>query len=96
MVDETPKPEVDEVIVSERAGSLDNAVGLSKVLRDMGDIYRRDPEQAVRGQQFIKQLHTYIGSQLEARLTRFAVRGRLKSRKSVRYMIYSGYDTKSI
>lgn len=40
----------------------------------MGVTYRADPMKAVRGQSFIKYLHRYIQSQLEARLTKFAVR----------------------
>lgn len=71
------EPEVDEVVKSERAGSLDEAVGLSDVLRLMGQTYRSDPKRAVRGQEFIKYLHRYVGSQLETRLTRFAIRRRI-------------------
>ncbi len=62
----------DEVVESERAGSLDQALSLPDVLRQMGAFYRTDPVKAVRGQGFIRYLHQYVGSQLEARLTRFA------------------------
>ena len=67
-------PETDEIKVSERAGSLDEAVGVSDLLQEMGASYRADPVQAVRSQDFIQFLHRYIGTQLEARLTDFAVR----------------------
>lgn len=66
--------DADVIVESERAGSLDEAVGLATVLRQMGEVYRSNPELAVRGQEFIKYLHSYVGSQLEARLTRFARR----------------------
>ncbi len=66
-------PETDEIIESERAGLSTGAVGLSDVLRRMGEVYRADPVKAVRGQEFIFHLHKYVGSQLEARLTKFAV-----------------------
>ena len=66
-------PETDEVKESHRAGSLDDAVGLSDLLTEMGAAYRADPVQAVRSQAFIQLLHRYIGTQLEARLTKFAV-----------------------
>ena len=39
----------------------------------MGQTYRANPTKAVRGQKFIKLLHNYIGSQLEHRLTTFAL-----------------------
>ncbi len=78
MLDDERVPEAennaDEIVESERAGSPADAVGLSDVLRQMGVLYRSDPTVAVRGQGFIKYLHNYIGTQLEARLTRFAVR----------------------
>ncbi|MDQ2805437.1 MAG: hypothetical protein M3Z04_00735 [Chloroflexota bacterium] len=64
----------DQIFESERAGSLDTAVSLSHVLRQMGATYRSDPVVAVRGQAFIKLLHGYIGSQLTVRLTKFALR----------------------
>lgn len=73
---ETPD-EADEIVESERAGSLDTAIGLSDILRQMGEFYRLDPMKAVRGQGFIKYLHRYVGSQLEARLTKFAVRRKI-------------------
>ena len=71
---DTTPGKVDEVEQSERDGSLDQAVTLQEVLREMGEVYREDPMKAVRGQGFIKLLHQYIGSQLEARLTTFARR----------------------
>jgi hypothetical protein len=64
----------DEIVESVRAGSPEDAIDLSAVLRKMGDTYRADPEGAVRGQAFIKILHSYIGSQLKSRLTQFAVK----------------------
>ncbi len=67
-------PETDEIKESERAGSLDEAIGVSDLLQEMGASYRADPVQAVRSQDFIQFLHRYIGTQLEARLTKFAVR----------------------
>ena len=73
MSDEEWDPEVDEVVESERAGEPDDAMGLPSVLRAMGATYRSNPELAVRGQAFIKLLHQFVGSQLEARLTRFAI-----------------------
>ena len=45
---------------------------MTDVLGKMGDSYRSDPIAAVRGQRFIKQLHQFVGSQLESRLTAFA------------------------
>ena len=71
-------PETDEIKESERAGSLDEAVGVSDLLQQMGASYRADPVQAVRSQDFIQFLHRYIGTQLEARLTKFAVRRGIK------------------
>ena len=64
--------DINEIVVSERAQSQDHSVGLTDVLRQMGETYRSNPVLAVRGQAFIKQLHQYIGTQLEARLTKFA------------------------
>jgi hypothetical protein len=72
--------DVDEIVESERAGSPDDAVGLAAVLRQMGETYRSNPEVAVRGQEFIKYLHNYVGTQLEARLTRFARRRKITVR----------------
>lgn len=46
----------------------------SKCLVDMGDIYRADPVKAVRGQGFIRCLHTYLIAELDARLTPLARR----------------------
>jgi hypothetical protein len=66
--------EIDEVVESEAAGSPEEVVGLSEVLRRMGETYRSDPNVAVRGQTFIRLLHEYVATQLEARLTRFAKR----------------------
>lgn len=64
---------LDEVVESGRANLPVNAVGLGDLLQRMGSIYRADPVKAVRGQGFISQLHEYVGTQLQARLTRFAV-----------------------
>lgn len=69
--------ESDKIIASERVESQDEAIGLAEVLRQMGDVYRKDPNLAVRGQAFIKYLHRYVGTQLEARLTKFAVRRKI-------------------
>ncbi len=66
--------ETEEIVESERAGNPAEAIGLSDVLRQMGETYRANPVAAVRGQAFIKLLHRYVGTQLEAHLTRFAVR----------------------
>lgn len=81
--DNTPEqnqhdPETDEVKESERAGSPADAVGVSDLLREMGASYCADPMQAVRSQDFIQFLHRYIGTQLEARLTKFAVNRGIK------------------
>ena len=83
MPDEIPEqyphdPETDEVKESERAGSLAEVLGVSDLLQEMGASYRADPVQAVRSQDFIQFLHRYIGTQLEARLTKFAVRRGIK------------------
>jgi hypothetical protein len=43
-------------------------VDFSQCLVDMGTIYRADPVKAVRGQAFIKLLHSYFISELDARL----------------------------
>ncbi|MGI8588410.1 MAG: hypothetical protein ACR2M0_12115 [Chloroflexia bacterium] len=64
----------DLIVESERAGSPSAAVDLSDMLSQMGAAYRSNPVLAVRGQAFIKYLHRYVGTQLEARLTKFAVR----------------------
>lgn len=64
----------DEIVESVAAGSSSDVVALTDVLRRMGDTYRSNPVLAVRGQAFIKYLHEYVGTQLEARLTRFAKR----------------------
>lgn len=74
MADNIEKSETSEVVRSELAGAEQAPVRLADVLSDMGDAYRKDPVVAVRGQVFIKHLHRYIGSQLTARLTKFAVR----------------------
>ncbi len=80
MINEEQNPEIDQVVESERADEPVEAVGLPKVLREMGETYRLDTNAAVRGQAFIKLLHQYVGSQLEARLTKFAVRRGIKVR----------------
>jgi hypothetical protein len=75
--DSTPG-KINEVEASERDKSAGPGVTLQEVLREMGKLYREDPTKAVRGQGFIKLLHKYIGSQLEARLTKFAKRRGVK------------------
>lgn len=42
---------------------------LDRALQDMRDMYLVDPTKAVRGQGFIKTLHSYIASQLRERMT---------------------------
>jgi hypothetical protein len=42
---------------------------LSECLTDMAAIYREDPDRAVRGQAFIKELHQYLGNALEDSLS---------------------------
>lgn len=64
--------DVDAIVESEPASLPQDAVGLSEVLQQMGAAYRTNPVAAVRGQVFIKHLHVYLGTQLEARLTRFS------------------------
>ena len=76
--DDNVEPEISEVIKSERAAKPGKAVGLSEILKQMGETYRSNPVVAVRGQAFIKYLHHYVGSQLEARLTKFAIRRGIK------------------
>jgi hypothetical protein len=51
---------------------------LSDCLSEMAKVYRDDPMKAVRGQAFIKLLHGYLGSALEARLTPWAKRRGIK------------------
>jgi hypothetical protein len=70
----TIEPETDEIVESERDGSPDEAIGLSRVLLQMGETYRANSDSSVRDQTFIKLLHGYIGSQLKERLTKFAKR----------------------
>src|SRR5437588_11519381 len=67
----------DEIVKSERAEGMGKTIGLSEVLQQMGESYRLNPVQAVRGQGFINQLHKYVGSQLQTRLTKFAVRRKI-------------------
>jgi hypothetical protein len=50
---ENETDETDEIVESGRAGLPPDAVGLSDVLRQMGVLYRSDPNVAVRGQGFI-------------------------------------------
>ena len=64
--------DTDEIVTSEPDEVPGNVVTLSEVLQQMGETYRANPLAAVRGQGFIKHLHRYLGSQLEARLTKFA------------------------
>jgi hypothetical protein len=77
-VPEEHDPEIDEVVASERAGNPDDALPLSSMLTAMGASYRADPVKAVRSSDFIKYLHRYIGTQLDARLTKFAKKRRIK------------------
>ena len=63
---------VSEVEASAVPSSPLVALTLQEVLQQMGREYRADPQLAVRSQNFIKHLHKYIGTQLEARLTTFA------------------------
>lgn len=66
-------PATEQVVTSERAARTAVPVTLSEVLREMGETYRSNPVAAVRGQTFITYLHRYIQTQLQGRLTRFAV-----------------------
>lgn len=66
--------QIDQIVESEASDQAAAPVGLSEVLRRMDEVYRSDSIVAVRNQAFIKQLHSYVGTQLETRLTRFAVR----------------------
>lgn len=66
--------ETDQIVESERAGTPSQALALPEMLRAMGESYRADPVRAVRTQEFIQYLHRYVGTQLEARLTKFALR----------------------
>ena len=45
---------------------------LAECLVEMVEMYRDDPNRAVRGQGFIRLLHEYLGDMLRERLTRFA------------------------
>lgn len=65
---------VDEIVESDSEGEPSDAVDLQSVLQEMGEDYRLDPMRAVRSQSFIRLLHTYLVSQLNVRLTRFATR----------------------
>ncbi len=81
MTSQEQQPESpDEIAASERANIPHHAVGLADVLHQMGESYRADPVVAVRGQVFIQQLHRYLGSQLETRLTEFAVKRKIEVR----------------
>jgi hypothetical protein len=66
-------PDTAHIIESERATTHAHGMALSEVLQTMGEIYHADPVVAVRGQKFIQPLHRYLGTQLEARLTSFAM-----------------------
>ena len=70
--------ESNAIVESERAAPPESVVSLPEVLEQMGEAYRSNPVLAVRGQAFIKYLHRYVGSQLEARLTKFAVKRGIK------------------
>lgn len=80
MSEENQQPETNQIVSSERANALEVAVDLSSTLRQMGTLYRANPEVAVRGQGFINYLHLYIGSQLEARLTTFTKKRKIQVR----------------
>lgn len=67
-----PDPGPADQIVESAVPAQPKPLTLEEVLREMGETYRKDPVAAVRGQIFITQLHRYIGSQLETRLTDFA------------------------
>ncbi len=47
---------------------------LDSVLQEMHDLFVADPVRAVRGQGFIKTLHSFIANQIRARLTAEAIR----------------------
>lgn len=74
-IENAPDPGLtDQIVESEAEIETTEPIGLSETLRRMGETYRTNPVAAVRGQAFIKQLHGYVATQLENRLTRFAVR----------------------
>lgn len=50
---------------------------LNDVLVEMRDLYAADPVKAVRGQGFIKLLHSYLASQIGSRLTPAAHKARV-------------------
>src|ERR1700752_3228526 len=58
----------DEIVKSEAPAGAKATVTVGDMLKQMGEIYRADPEKAVKGQSFIKVLHGYVGDQLQARL----------------------------
>jgi len=82
--DSTIEPDdrdTNQIVVSEAPDKqTTEAVQLGEVLHRMGEAYRRDPVQAVRGQTFISLLHEYVATQLESRLTTFAIRRGIKVR----------------
>lgn len=68
----------EDIEESSRSVTDEPPLPINVVLDEMGQLYRDDPTNAVRGQHFIKLLHTFIGSQLEARLTTFAKNRKIK------------------
>ncbi len=60
----------------------------------MQDIYRRDPQVAVRGQSFIKMLHSLIAVDLRARLTPEAIRQGIQVREEV--TVYGSHKPKDV
>lgn len=60
----------------------------------MQDIYRRDPQVAVRGQSFIKMLHSLIAVDLRVRLTPEAVRQGIQVREEV--TVYGSHKPKDV
>ncbi len=60
----------------------------------MQEIYRRDPQVAVRGQSFIKTLHSLIAADLRARLTPEAVRQGIEVREEV--TVYGSHKPKDV
>ncbi len=67
---------------------------LSACLAAMASTYREDPVKAVRSSGFIKQLHAYLGREIDARLTPWA----RKQGYAVKYEagILGSYKTKAV
>jgi hypothetical protein len=60
----------------------------------MQEIYRRNPQVAVRGQSFIKMLHSLIASDLRARLTPSAIRSGIQVKEEV--TVYGSHKPKDV